>query len=170
MGTMVGMSGVLTRGRVRVDCRAHRPWLRRRFGVAVIVGLVAAACSSGPEGLVRVGTPPPVEERIVSEPRPGFPEVEVTVVNNRFEPATIELGVGDLVNIVVVNNDDEAHDFYIDAPRIHTHPNHPVYIPVAAGGSASGELHAEAPGDFEIVCTLPGHAQDGHTAVLRVGG
>ena len=158
----------MTGGGVAVDTPSDR--LRRggRVSIVAMVSLVASACSSTPDGLVRAGSPPPVEERIVSEPQPGFPEVVVTVTNNRFEPATIELRRGELVNIVVVNDDSEPHDFYIDAPGIHTHPNNPVYIPVEAGGSASGELHAEAPGDFEIVCTLPGHAQDGHTAVLRV--
>ena len=148
---MVGMSGLLIR-------------------VVAVVSLAVAACAGAPDGPVVAGSSLPAEERIVSEPRPGFPEVEVAVTDNRFEPATVEVGFGEIVNIVVVNNDSEPHDFFIDAPGIHTHPNHPVYIPVAAGGSASGELHAEAAGEFEILCTLPGHAEDGHTAVLRVGG
>lgn len=92
----------------------------------------------------------------------------MVVSGNRFEPAVIDVKLGRIVNVVVVNEDDEPHDFYIDAPRIHTHPDHPVYIPVDAGASAAGELHAEAVGEFEIVCTIPRHAAQGHTAVLRV--
>lgn len=173
VGHNQGMTGGVT---FRSDSFAgHRPsrrgWIGLQLSVVAMLSLVLAACSSSPEGgTVPVDSLPPVEDRIVSEPRPGFPEVMVEVTNNRFEPGTIEVRLGEIVNIVVVNEDSESHDFYIDAPGIHTHPNHPVYIPVDAGQSASGELHAEAAGDFEIVCTLPGHAQRGHTAVLRVSG
>ena len=32
----------------------------------------------------------------------------------------------------------------------------------------AGELRAEASGEFEIVCTLPGHREAGHVAILIV--
>lgn len=146
-----------------------RRWQPARLVAAL--GLVAAACAGpapAPEPPTTV--PDAASERVVSEPRPGFPEVEVVVTEYRFEPEVIELSLGDLVNIVVINEGDEAHDFSVEAPGIHTHPNDPIYIPAQPGERAAGELHAEATGEFQIVCTVPGHAEQGHVATLRVSG
>ncbi len=97
----------------------HLPVVRD-VRVLVTVTLLAVACGSG-----QVGTTGSAAERIVSQPRPGFPEVEVVADEYTFQPEVIELRLADLVNIVLINEGDEPHDFSIDAPGIHTHPNHP---------------------------------------------
>lgn len=40
---------------------------------------------------------------------------------------------------------------------------------VAAGGSVTFTFTAPAPGDYQFVCTIPGHAAGGMVGTLRVG-
>ena len=137
------------------------------FRGVLVTSLVLAAC--GPSGSGEQPAPiPPPAERTVSSARPGFPEVEIVSRGMSFEPSTIELRFRDLVNLVHINEDDQEHDLYVIGAGIHTHPNTPVYLPVGPGSSLAGELHAEASGEFEIVCTLPGHREAGHVATLIV--
>ena len=132
---------------------------------------MAAACddaASAPEAPTSV--PATVSERVVSEPRPGFPEVEVVVTEFRFEPEVIELHLSDLVNIVVINEGEEPHTSRSKPPGSTPIPQPSGLHPRPVRGRAAGELHAEATGEFQIACTLPGHAEQGHVATLRVTG
>ena len=145
------------------DSRNRTPWVR----AALAALLLLAACDTGGSAEQDQPIPAP-DERTVSSARPGFPEIEIVSRGMSFEPSTIELRFGDLVNVVHVNEDDQEHDLYVIGAGIHTHPNTPVYLPVGPGSSLAGELHAEASGEFEIVCTLPGHREAGHVAILIV--
>ena len=130
--------------------------------------MIAAAC--GGSGTDATTNASDNVDRTVSSARPGLPELRVKTDDLAFDPRVIEMTLGQIVNIVLVNQGSEIHDFSIDAPGIHTHPEFPVYIPAAPGEEAAGELHAEVVGEFEIVCTVPGHEEAGHVGVLRVTG
>lgn len=108
--------------------------------------------------------------------------VEITVNGMSFEPALIQLKVGETSRIVLKNKDSLVHDLTIEGFKGkatviqdtgghsggHGHSGDQTHISAGAGKSASMDLLPQAAGIYEVYCTVPGHREAGMVAKLEV--
>lgn len=78
-----------------------------------------------------------------------------------FAPATLAAKAGQTVEVRFVNDGREPHTFTIFALRADTGS-------VSPGDEATLTFRPTRAGTFEIVCTLPGHVEQGMTGALKV--
>lgn len=93
-----------------------------------------------------------------ASPFPDAPTVHVTMHEFGFEPSTIEIEAGTPTNITVENTGSAFHDFTV--------PELDFMIDAEAGQTVTGGITVEQPGQYEVVCTVPGHEAAGMTATL----
>lgn len=78
-----------------------------------------------------------------------------------FAPRSIQARAGDAIEVKFSNEGREPHTFTLLALRADTGS-------VAPGETVTITFEAAKKGTFEIVCTIPGHAEAGMTGTLRV--
>ncbi|HEX6988589.1 MAG TPA: cupredoxin domain-containing protein [Bacillota bacterium] len=131
--------------------------MRRSTQLVVLVAalsalmLVLAACGGGGgnEGSSSTGGG---DGGLVVELGPGF----------AFSPNEISVSAGEEVTIQLVNKDSTVHNFSIEALNVHSGE-------VAAGETKEITFTAPSePGEYEILCDIPGHAAGGMVATLVV--
>ena len=91
-----------------------------------------------------VSSQPPIE---------GAPEIRIVADEFGFTPNTLNLTVGEAVNIVLVNEGALPHDIDIEALGFHGHAD--------AGETITVGLLPTQTGEFEFICTIAGHYQAG---------
>jgi uncharacterized cupredoxin-like copper-binding protein len=100
-----------------------------------------------------------------AETRPpiaGAAELTVVADDFGFSPETVTIEVGEPVNLTVVNQGVVPHDFVV--------PDLDLRIPVTPGKQATVGLVPASAGSFPILCSYPGHAQQGMVGTLIVTG
>jgi len=131
--------------------------IRGRMRTALTVGLatvwVFAGCGgeddSAPEQPVKV---------------PVGHTVEVTATEYRFEPRAIELAGGAQTARFKLENDGAlAHDL-----RVRRGADDLGGTPIFASGRSAGARVKLTPGSYEIVCSVPGHEEQGMRGTLIV--
>ncbi|NOY57186.1 MAG: hypothetical protein GXP34_14550 [Actinobacteria bacterium] len=93
---------------------------------------------------------------------PGAAQVTVVASEFRFEPSTITIPAGEAVNITLVNEGALPHDLTIPALG--------VRVAAGPGGQETVGLADPPAGTYEILCSLPGHAEAGMIGTLEVTG
>ena len=101
-------------------------------------------------------------EAQVSGPILGAPEIRLVASEWSFKPSVLTLHLGEAVNIVLVNDGVVEHDVAIPEMGIHLH--------ALPGESAILGFVPDVAGEFELVCTLPGHYEAGMHGQVRVEG
>jgi len=91
---------------------------------------------------------------------PGAPSVVVALSDFAFSPDLLEISSS--VNIEVENLGRSTHDLSI--------PDLGFSIRVAPGQSARAGLDLPPPGEYRILCSVPGHAEAGMVGTIRVKG
>jgi uncharacterized cupredoxin-like copper-binding protein len=139
--------------------------------LALVGAVLLAACGS--EAAEEEGhdvTRVPVTYEAAAQPSPGegggeegggetaSTEVTVDMVDIAFAPTEFSIPAGVEVTINLTNSGAAVHDFTIEALGIHE-----VLDP---GGETSFTLTADA-GDFDYVCTQPGHKEAGMVGVMH---
>lgn len=119
--------------------------------VAATVSLVALSSGCGDDGPTEVEGLPTVE---------GAPDVVVVATDFAFEPDVVHLTAGDPVNIVL-ESAEGGHNFVVaDAG---------FQLPIVDEGETTrGALSIDAPGSYELVCSVPGHASQGMVGTVDV--
>lgn len=92
------------------------------------------------------------QESVVA-PVEGAPEVTVTAIDIDFQPQSLQLTAGEPLNVTVVNDGEALHDFTLEEAGIH--------VNVEPGDTKVTSVALDAPGEYEVVCTVPGHADAG---------
>jgi uncharacterized cupredoxin-like copper-binding protein len=136
---------------------------RRSTAALVALTLALAACSGsvvaepaeGGHGTsgehAAEGDTPPVD---------GARRIAITAVALAFEPTTVELAVGEPVNLALTS-EDTLHDLNVDEVGFHV---------VAGRGSTSvGGIEFTEPGTYVAYCSVPGHREAGMELELTVG-
>lgn len=95
-----------------------------------------------------------------SEPVAGAATVEVSATDMRFAPTSIEATAGEPINITLANDGQVFHDLTI--------PDVGFQLDADPGEQATGSLTVAEPGTYEVICSVPGHAQAGMRATLTV--
>lgn len=116
-----------------------------------LLGLLLAACSGG-------GSSPT--------------NVTVTLTDFAYTPATITVPTGKEITINLVNK-GVPHDFTIVSTPVsgtYDPAQTKVIFQLSVDGTsnATGKFVAPAPGTYQIVCTKPGHFEEGMQAKLVV--
>ena len=117
---------------------------------SVAVLLLAAACGddNGPaevEGLPTVA---------------GAPELVVVGTDFAFEAEVLHLVAGDPVNIVL-ESAEGGHNLAV--------PDAEFLLPIVDEGEVTrGALTIDEPGTYDLLCTVPGHAEEGMVGTVEV--
>jgi uncharacterized cupredoxin-like copper-binding protein len=127
------------------------------FGIiALLVVSLLAACSTGPKSI----------------------DQSVTMSEFAFDPAQISVPAGSQVNLTLENDGTLAHEFVIikkdmqvTAPFDEDQDEDKIYWEneVEAGESESEVFSApEEPGEYQIICGIAGHLEQGMQGTLTV--
>jgi FtsP/CotA-like multicopper oxidase with cupredoxin domain len=120
------------------------------FILAALFGLLAlllAACQATPE------QPPASTSR-------GADEIRVIAREWTLEPARLALPAGRPVTLVLENRGQVEHDLTIPALNLK--------LVARPGQSARATVTAEQPGDYDLLCSIPGHKEAGMTGSVTV--
>jgi len=152
--------------------QAGRRPARTVFGLASAACVLAlAACSTG-EAATSLGSD--TDLRVIT----------VDLLDFRFEPAAINVRLGESIRILAINRADIPHELFIGSPadqdRHHAlHAEAPpdqqnqlddgvTGIYVAGRGTAQFTYHFDEVGEIVIGCHLVGHFEAGMVGVIRV--
>jgi plastocyanin len=86
-------------------------------------------------------------------PIEGAPEIRIVATEFGYEPSTLNLKLGEPVNIVLVNEGSLPHD--LDVPEVGFH------IHAEGGETTTVGLTPDKTGEFPFICTIAGHEEAG---------
>lgn len=93
----------------------------------------------------------------------GAPEVVVVGTDFAFEPDALRLTAGDPVN-VVFESAEGGHNLVVVVPG-----QQAFTLPIVEEGQVTrGALTIDEPGTYELLCTVPGHVQEGMVGTVEV--
>lgn len=119
-----------------------------RRACLIVALLVLAACGDATEEVEGL---PTVE---------GAPEIVVVGTDFRFEPDVLHLRAGEPAN-VVLEVSQGGHNLVV--------PDAGFVLPIVDEGEVTrGALRIEEPGTYEMLCTVPGHAEEGMVGTVEV--
>lgn len=95
-------------------------------------------------------------------PVAGAPTVEVKATEFVFEPDLLVIDVGETINLTVVNRGRLIHDLTI--------PELDIHLVAAPGETETTGLEVTEAGEYQMLCTVPGHAEAGMIARMVAGG
>ena len=87
--------------------------------------------------------------------------VTVSLSEFAISPAAITVPEGG--SLTVTNGGTAAHNFSVEGTDV-------VTADLAGGESETLDLSGLAPGDYDVLCTIAGHADSGMTGTLTIGG
>jgi Cu+-exporting ATPase len=142
----------------RLDVRAerHEPEMRRGGVIGAVwrgrylIGIAAAS-------LLVAGSVMAADRAIDA----NATQLAVTARDVRFEPAEVHTTAGRFAVLTFTNADPVFHDWEVEGLAN-------VDVPARPGQTAELRFLVSQPGTYEIVCTVPGHAEAGMTGTLVV--
>lgn len=93
-----------------------------------------------------------------SQPYADGTEITVTATDLAFEPATITVDADTPVNLTLTNDGRVFHDLTI--------PDLDVMLDAEPGETVTAGFTVDAPGTYDFLCTVPGHADAGMRGTL----
>lgn len=89
-------------------------------------------------------------------------EIFVDATDFSFNPSVLEIKANEKIKLTLINKGKSEHDFEITGgdERIHIHAK--------TGESSSDIISLTTPGNYKVICTLPGHMESGMVASLNV--
>lgn len=128
---------------------------RLTFAIALVaIAMLAVACGGG-------GAKQNDSSSSSAATATSGQNVEVALSDFKFTPSNLTVKQGDTVTVTLKNDGAVAHDFKIEAFGVESELVRP-------GQSATLTFTADKTGQFEIICTEPGHAASGMKGTLVV--
>jgi uncharacterized cupredoxin-like copper-binding protein len=109
----------------------------------------------------------------------------IAMTNFAFTPDTLEVNVGEVLEITIQNVESALHDFTIDEIDADVHISYlggtgehahamsetdaDVHFALTEPGSGVVHLSVHEPGEYVIYCSVPGHREAGMVGKLIVG-
>lgn len=90
----------------------------------------------------------------------GAPTVEIEASEFVFQPDPLVIDAGDTVNLTLVNTGTLVHDLTI--------PKLDVHLVVWPGQASTTAVTVTEAGEYQMLCTVPGHAEAGMTGMIVV--
>ena len=91
---------------------------------------------------------------------PTAPSIEVEANEFAFRPDRVVIEAGTTLNLTLVNHGRLVHDLSI--------PELELQLVAPPGQTATTALRVSEPGEYEVLCTVPGHAQAGMVGSIVV--
>ncbi len=91
----------------------------------------------------------------------GSRQIAIAASSFRFSPPDLTLEAGEWVVVTFTNDDPVVHDWMVDGIAN-------VDVPARPGQTAKLRFVIDAPGTYEILCSIPGHAEAGMAGTLVV--
>jgi Cu+-exporting ATPase len=158
-GAMALSSVAVVTNSLRLRGYDARPGARRPTGGGALAQVreawylvVVAAASLGIAGAVMVA------DRAIDT---GAQRIDVVAAGLRFEPSSFHVRANDWVVITLRNEDPVFHDLAVEGLAN-------VDVGARPGQTARIRVRIDRPGTYEIVCTVPGHAEAGMVGTLVV--
>jgi plastocyanin len=85
----------------------------------------------------------------------------VTARDVRFDPEEVRVRAGQFAVVTFTNEDPVFHDWSVEGVEN-------VDVPARPGQTAKLRFLIQEPGTYEVICTVPGHAEAGMTGTLVV--
>ena len=129
----------------------------------VVVAAVLAGCGDGDDGATTPGT--------------GVRTLEVAMLDDlRFEPASIEVGVGETVRFVLTNDGSIVHDFSLGDAMDHgggmgdmgSGEGSETAVVLESGETGELTYTFDKAGEVEFGCHQPGHLEAGMVFTAHV--
>lgn len=150
-----------------------RMWIAAAASLALLLAAAGAASCGGGEA-----------EKAASD-EGGEVSFHVHAGELYFDPEVISVKAGDTVRVVFDNHGATLHDFTTDAERFiivseqgaaHGGAGHdeagvglrPLHVAAEGGTEAELLFKAEAPGEYAVFCSVPGHRDGGMEARIIV--
>ena len=156
MSSVAVVTNSLRLRRVDVRAEARRTEVRRGGVVGALwrgrylIGVAAAS-------LLVAGSVMAADRALDANATP----LAVTARDVRFEPADVRVTAGQFAVLTFTNADPVFHDWEVEGLAN-------VDVPARPGQTAKLRFLVDEPGTYEIVCTVPGHAEAGMTGTLVV--
>jgi Cu+-exporting ATPase len=91
----------------------------------------------------------------------ALPQLDITARNLRFEPADVSVRAGEWAALEFTNADPVVHDWMVvDVPNLD--------VVARPGQTATLKFVLDTPGEYMIMCSIPGHAEAGMVGTLTV--
>lgn len=114
-----------------------------------LLAAALAACGGGDD-----------EPQVIGTTVAGAEAIAVVATDFAFEPSTVELAAGEAVN-VTLEVDEGGHDLVVADAGFR--------IPILDEPDAAvATLQIDEPGTYELLCSVPGHAQEGMVGTVVV--
>jgi uncharacterized cupredoxin-like copper-binding protein len=134
------------------------------LAAALLAAVMATACAP-----VRAGS---------DDGAGGAPsQAAVAVHYSRFAPEILSARAGTPITVTIHNGDPIDHEWIVGGPDVHarhrlgTEPVHaavPTEVTIPAYATRTTTVTFAQPGDYAIICHLPGHEAYGMRGTLRV--
>ena len=135
-----------------------------QFPNQAVQPVVAAAPGVAVAGAPAVAAPKPAAAVAGSK---AATELKIVATDLKFTPATLQAKVGQTVKLLMENKGVIEHD--IALPTIQADKPAATLKAIAKPNqSTSLEFTPTAPGNYEYVCTIPGHKEAGMKGTLNV--
>lgn len=121
---------------------------------ALVPALAACQATAAPAPASAAQAPAPAAAPQQDE------EVKLIVNEWRFDPGKLQLPAGRPVKITLENKGNLEHDIYVPALKLK--------LTAKPGQTASTTVTAEQAGDYEYLCSVPGHKEAGMKGALTV--
>lgn len=135
----------------------------RSFGFLLVVVVSNAACSQS------------ASTSEVASTSMGTPSVDVVVAATewRFVPGILTIRAGDPVTIELRNDGTVVHDWAVLSSRVATESDFREDMRIATVTAESGAVERVTfppppPGQYQVICTIPGHFSSGMEGLLIV--
>lgn len=90
----------------------------------------------------------------------GAGTISVEATEFRFDPDRVVVSTGEAVNLTLVNRGALLHDLTV--------PDLGLRLVAGPGETVTAGLAAQQPGEYRLLCTVPGHAEAGMVGWLVV--
>ncbi len=131
---------------------------------AGLIGMSLQAPTGGlwemPMGPMMGWLEPPHTSTEQPPPIAGAPTIEVEATEFAFQPDGLVIEVGETVNLTLVNHGRLVHDLSI--------PELDVHLVAQSAETTSTALTVTQTGEYQMLCTVPGHAQAGMIGAIVV--
>jgi uncharacterized cupredoxin-like copper-binding protein len=114
---------------------------------SILAGAAASAGSASSAGVGDVAAPPTTTGTLI-------------VANFKFADSSIEMKSGDVLGLLITNNDETAHSFDIDSLDLH--------VPLPPNATTAVAVQPTGPGTIEFYCALPGHKGAGMVGTISI--
>lgn len=143
-------------------------WMAAPAGALLLAAsLTLAGCRGLPQstgqGVTVAPAPATLPATAQQQAQPSITVVRVIATEFKFNPSALQVPSSRPVTLILDNQGTIQHDLTGQVGGVNVH------LVANAGQTARGEFTFDKPGEYELICSIPGHKEAGMKAKLVVG-